>query len=353
VSAARFGIRLPVAGVLASTDNITTVARAAEELGYDTLWVHDYIIWNKTLDRLHISCGSREAVDAAGDDYPPIFYESLSNLAYLAGVTERIRLGVAVLCLPYREPLVTAKQIATIDQLSRGRVDLGIGQGAPKSTLNEDFEVLGIPRNQKIGRTREAFEIMRRVWTEDAPAFEGRHFSYPPATIYPKPAQQPHPPIWIGGSSEKSLEMVADYANGWLSCWVSPEQFPVAVADLHDRLAARGRAPEELTAGSEIQVLVDETTERARRRAERTMNAFEEGYAGTTGGFADDAAATSTLTEIWNSSLVGSPAAVNEEVHRYVDSGCTYFELKFIYDDIPHFLRQLEVFAADVMDDFR
>jgi probable F420-dependent oxidoreductase len=352
MTVARFGVRIPVAGVLANPEAITRSAQEAERLGFDSLWVHDYLIWNKTLDRLHISCGSREAVDAAGEDYPPIFYESLSNLAYLAAATSTIRLGVAVLCLPYRPAVLTAKQIATIDRLSGGRVELGIGQGAAKSTLNEEFEVLGLRRDRKIGMTRETFEAMRAIWTEDSPSFEGRHVNFGPATVYPKPAQEPYPPVWIGGSAEKSLEMVADYADGWLSCWVSPEQFPRAIEDLHRRLEERGREPSSLTIGSEIQIMLADTTEEARRQAGRTIGAFEEGYAGTTGGFAEGGRESDTQQEIWNSSLIGSPEDVRDELKRYVDSGCTFFELKFIYHDVDHLVEQLERFSAEVAPAF-
>src|ERR1700719_2561972 len=119
-----FGVRLPVAGVLASPEAILRVDKEAEVLGYDSVWVHDYLIWNKTLDKVHLSCASREAVDAAGDDYPPMFFESLTNLAFIAGATKRIRLGTAVLVLPYRNAVATAKQLACIDVLSGGRLEL-------------------------------------------------------------------------------------------------------------------------------------------------------------------------------------------------------------------------------------
>ena len=344
----RFGVRIPVAGVLASPDAVVRSTQAAERLGFDSVWVHDYLIWTKQLDRLHISCGSREAVDAAGENYPPIFYESLTNLAFLAGITSTIRLGVAVLCLPYRPAVLTAKQLANIDVLSNGRLELGIGQGAAKSTLNEEFEVLGLRRDRKIGMTRETVEAMQAIWSQESPSFEGRHVNFGPATVYPKPVQHPGPPIWLGGSAEKSLDMVADYATGWLSCWVSPEQFPVAIADLHERMEARGRESSELTIGSEIQIMLGETTDVARRAAARTMGAFEEGYAGTTGGFAQEGRDSDTLDEIWKSSLIGSADDVAEELRRYIDAGCTFFELKFIYHTVDHLIEQLEEFATSV-----
>jgi probable F420-dependent oxidoreductase len=343
---ARFGVRLPVAGVLASPDSISRVAIESERLGFDTLWVHDYIIWTKQLDRLHISCGSREAVDAAGEDYPPIFYESLSSLAFLSGITKSIRLGTAVLCLPYRDPVVTAKQIATIDTLSGGRVELGIGQGAPKSTMNVEFESLGIPRSEKIARTREMLEAMQLIWREDSPSFDGRFTSFESATIYPKLAQGDSLPIWIGGSAEKSLEMIADYADGWLSFWITPEHFPKAIDVLNVKLAKRGREPESLQIGTEIQICLADSTSEARRYAERTMGVFEEGYAGTTGGFSDGDG--STLDAIWASSLVGSPSDVASRIGEFIDSGCTVFELKFIYHTIDDLIGQLNMFADEV-----
>lgn len=103
---AEFGVRLPVAGPLATVAAIKTIAHAAEGLGYDTLWVHDFIGWTKYQDRTHVSCGSLDAVQAAGEDYPPVFFESITNLAFLAGITSTVRLGVAVLCLPFRNPVI-------------------------------------------------------------------------------------------------------------------------------------------------------------------------------------------------------------------------------------------------------
>ncbi len=350
---AKFGVRIPVAGVLSSPQAIKSSAVEADRLQFDTLWVHDYLIWNRLLDSVHISCGSREAFEAAGTDYPPMFYESLSTLAFCAAVTDNIRLGVAVLILPYREPLFTAKQIATIDDLSGGRIDLGVGQGAAASTHNVDFEVLGVSRATKVRRTREHLDAMIKIWQEDSPSFEGRLYNFKDATIYPKPQQKPHPPLWIGGSADKSMDMVADYADAWLSCWVTPDQFPAAIADLNTRLAARNRAPGSMTVGSEIQIMLADSEEEAKRQAAKTMGAFEQGYAGTTGTFADDKDTTSTLGEIWASSLIGTPGQVRDRIEEYVAAGCTYFELKFIYHDLEHLFAQWRTFADVVMPSFR
>ncbi len=347
-----FGVRIPCAGPLASPEAMASTAKLAESLDFHSLWVHDYIIWDRHLDNIHISCGSREAVQAAGQDAPPLFYESITNLAYLAAVTERIRLGLGVLILPFREPIATAKQLACVDRLSGGRLELGVGQGAAKSTKNRDYEVLGIPRGDKVPRTREYLEAMQAIWTQESPAYSGRFVNFEEATIYPKPIQQPSPPIWIGGQAEKSLEMIADYADGWLSFWVSPDQFPRAISDMHRRLELRNRDPKDFQVGTEIQIYLGETVEKARAEATPTMLAFEEGYSGTTGGFADDGKQADTLAEIWNSSLVGSTESVTEEIGRYIESGCTFFELKFIYRDLNHLEEQWRWFAERVMPTF-
>jgi probable F420-dependent oxidoreductase len=354
-----FGVRLPCAGVLASPGAMLRVALEAEALGYDSVWVHDYLIWNKTLDQVHLSCGSREAVEAAGDDYPPLFFESLTNLAFLAGATKRIRLGTAVLVLPYRQALLTAKQVACIDVLSAGRLELGIAQGTPKSTLNEDFEVLGISRAEKVRRMRETFEAMRLIWTEKAPSFAGDFVSFPAATIYPKPVQKPYPRIWIGGSSDRSLDMVADYATGWITSAVPPERLPSAIEDLHRRMRERGRQPSEMTVATEIEASVADTADEAKAQAALTLKTLYEHYSATTahaelqqttGSGQTDAG---FLEQAWATSLVGSPTDIRAEVERYIESGCTAFELKFIYHSIDHMIAQMRQFAQGVMDPVR
>jgi len=339
---------------LSSAQALHQSSVAADKLGFDTLWVHDYYVWNRLLDSVHISCGSREAFQEASsrEDYEPLFMESITNLAYLAGITENIHLGLAVLCLPYREPLGTAKQIANIDVLSNGRLELGIGQGAPKSTHNVEFEVMGIPRGTKVPHTREVFEAMREVWTSDKATWHGDRYNFDEAEVYPKPVQKPYPPIWIGGSAEKSLEMIADYANAWLSFWVTPSEFPAAIDDIHGRLVKRGRDPEAFTVGTEIQVYLADSMDQARAEVEPTMRAFEEGYAGTTGIHLTEEQRTDTLSQIWASSLVGSPDDVSELIQSYLDSGCTAFEMKFIYHTVDHLIEQWTRFQEEVAPNF-
>ncbi len=136
-----FGVRLPVAGPLASVDFIRRAAVRAEELGYASVWVHDFIGWTKEMDRSHVSCG---AIDLVTDESEPVMFETITNLAFLAGITERVTIGSAILCTPYRNPVVQAKQLACIDALSNGRLVVGAGVGALKR-IGRDFEVVGCP----------------------------------------------------------------------------------------------------------------------------------------------------------------------------------------------------------------
>ncbi len=135
----KFGIRLPNSGPLATRKNIVEVADSAERLGFESVWVHDHILWGTEQHRTHLSAGSAEALD---ESQKPNFYESITTLSYIAGRTSNVKLGIAVLVLPLRNPLVVAKQLANVDVLSEGRLIVGVAPGAPSITRHE-FEAVG------------------------------------------------------------------------------------------------------------------------------------------------------------------------------------------------------------------
>jgi alkanesulfonate monooxygenase SsuD/methylene tetrahydromethanopterin reductase-like flavin-dependent oxidoreductase (luciferase family) len=276
-----YGIRLPVAGPLASPAGITRTAKRAEELGYDAVWVHDFIIWTHKQDQMHVSCGATELVQ---DETPPLFYESLTNLGYLAGVTERVKLGVAVLCLPYRNPIVTAKQLTNIDLYSNGRLILGVGPGGAKDGHNRDFEVLGVPRRDKWERTKEYIRVMTEIWTSDQPSFQGRYISFEPTDLNPKPAQKPHPPlwgpghIWKDGRPPTSLSITAELCTGWIPAFVTPHEYPGRIRELRDMARAAGRGAVDFVVGNEIAACIAETDRAAIERSRRTLGVYSEGF---------------------------------------------------------------------------
>ena len=335
-----FGVRLPVAGALATTEDIRRSAIRTEELDFDALWVHDFIAWTQFQDRHHVSCGSREAVELA--DGPPIFFESLTNLAYLAGITSHIRLGIAVLCLPYRSPIVAAKQVANIDVLSNGRLILGIGTGAPISTHNVDFEVLGVDRKSKYHVTRDYLRAMIAVWTQDNPSYEGEYISFPETEIWPKPIQKPYPPIWTGGHGPTAMDIVAEFSTGWIPPWIAPEDYPGRIDQLNELAVEKGRGGTEFDIATEVYVSLAETREGAFATAAKTLGALPDGY---------DYSATHEA--IAAAGLVGTADDIGEKIARYVESGVNHYEMKFIYHTVDHLLEQLEHFASAIMPAFR
>lgn len=333
---AEFGVRLPAGGPLASPGAMARVARRSEALGYDAVWVHDFIVWTKLQERTHVSCGSVEAIEASGDD-PPIFYESITNLAWLAGITERVRLGVAVLCIPYREPIATAKQIANLDLLSHGRLILGVGVGGAKTGNNQDFEILGVPRSDKWARTTEYVNVMKEIWTGERPSFTGQYVSFPPTDINPKPVQKPYPPIWGSGRLDKSMRVTAEVADGWLPSWIPADEYAAKAEELQQMTREAGRDV-EMTIGNEVYACIAPTSQEARRKSERTIEVLHHGFG-----------SNPPVELISRASLVGSPAEVLDRVGAFVAAGVSHFELKFIYHDIDDLLQQLQLFQEEVM----
>lgn len=339
-SRTEFGVRLPVAGPLASPEAARRIAVLGEDLHFDTLWVHDFIAWTTYQNEHHVSCGSVEALERS--DAPPLFMESLTNLAYLAGVTDRIGLGVAVLCLPYRSPIIAAKQVANIDFLSGGRLVLGIGTGAPKSTHNVDFEVLGVERKTKYDVTRDYLRAMIEVWTNDSPSYEGEHITFPETEIYPKPVQKPHPPIWAGGHGPTAMDIVAEFCTGWIPPWIAPEEYPGRIDHIRSLAREKGRGDVDFDIATEVYVSLDEDADAALENARKTLAVLPYGFDHT-----------ATEDAIAAAGLIGSPEQLTEKIRRYVDAGVNHYEMKFIYHTVDHLAEQLELFASEVMPNFR
>jgi len=342
---AEFGIRLPAGGPLASPRALGASAIRAEDLGYDAVWVHDFIVWTKMQDKLHVSCGAVEIVD---EESPPLFLESLTNLAYLAGITKRVRLGIAVLCLPYRNPIVAAKQIANIDQLSNGRVILGVGPGGAKDGHNRDFEVLDIKRADKWAMTKEYIRVMQTIWTQEKPSFSGTYVSFEPTDINPKPVQKPHPPlwgpghIWKDGRPPRSLDITAELCTGWIPGYITSQEYPSRIEELKDMARLAGRGDVDFVIAFEVPACIAQTNAEADERSRRTLSVLPEGFQ-----------AHPSLDRIQAASLIGSPARMRERVGEFIEAGVTHFELKFIYQTVDNLLQQMELFAESVFPAFR
>lgn len=328
----KFGIRLPVAGPLANRLAIRNAARRGEDLGYDSLWVHDFIGWTHEMDLHHVSCGS---IDLVTEDTEPVMFETITNLAFLAGITERITIGSAILCTPYRNPVIQAKQLACIDALSDGRLVVGAGVGALKR-IGLDFEVAGVPRADKYERTHEYIKLMREIWENPFPSFDGEFVKLPQTQINPKPLQRPLP-IWLAGRGEKAWAIMTEFANGWIPTWVTADGYREQLPLLHEALAAKGRSDDTFTIAKECYAAIAPTSEEARRFSRSTFDTFTKGFT------------VKTYDEAIASALLGSPEEILEQVEDYRSAGVEHIEMKFIYLSEEHLAEQMSLFAEAVM----
>lgn len=236
----RYGVALPNYGPLAGPDTLVRLARRAEALAFDSVWVSDHLVAPIGVRTIY---PYDRRPDAKPGDMGVIehFYEPLATLAFLAGATARIRLGVSAYVVPYRPPVVTAKQVATLDALSGGRVTLAVGTG----WLREEFDALGVPFARRGARTDDYLAICRALWTDDVAAFTGAVASLPPVRSGPKPVQRPLP-VWIAGNSAAARARAARAGDGWHAIDVSPAELEPLVDDLHRRVAARGRSADDV-----------------------------------------------------------------------------------------------------------
>ncbi|GAA0722094.1 TIGR03619 family F420-dependent LLM class oxidoreductase [Dactylosporangium roseum] len=194
----RIGFGLPVSGTWAAPDRLAQVAGEAERMGYDSLW---------TFQRLFV--GADQKVDPV---YQSVL-DPLIALGYAAARTESIRLGVAVMNLPFVSPAVLAKQASTLDVLSGGRFDLGLGVGWAEA----EFQAAGASTERRGARTKEYVAVLRTLWGDEVSRFDGEFYTVPPGRMLPKPIQRPGPPILLGGSVPAALRRAGRIADGWVS----------------------------------------------------------------------------------------------------------------------------------------
>jgi probable F420-dependent oxidoreductase len=213
-----FGIALPNYGPLAGPETLVRLARLAEDLGVDSVWVSDHLVAPVGVRSIYPY--DRRPVPTPGDmGVIEEFYEPIVTLAFLAGETSRVRLGVSAYVMPYRHPVVTAKQVATLDRLSGGRVILGIGVG----WLAEEFAALDVPFAGRGRRTDDYVAVCKALWRGGVASYDGTTYRLPPVRTGPTPLQRPHPPLWIAGNSRRGLARAAETGDGWHGIDLSPD----------------------------------------------------------------------------------------------------------------------------------
>lgn len=212
-------------------------AKLAEERDFHSLWVPEHVLFFRDYDSRYPYA---ESGRIPGD--PDGVLDPFSALTFVAAQTSRIRLGTGICIVPQRHPVYTAKQVADLDYLSGGRVDFGIGVG----WLAEEFDALGIPFDDRGPRTDECLAAMKALWAGDPAEHAGERFAFSGALMNPKPVQQPHPPIIVGGESAPAYRRVARHANGWYGFRLTPERLDACLEKLDAALAAEDRGRDDV-----------------------------------------------------------------------------------------------------------
>jgi probable F420-dependent oxidoreductase len=279
--AMRCGVALAVqdrADVLAS-------ARGIEDAGFDSIWVGDHIAFHVPIP------------------------ESLTMLSFVAAVTERVTLGTSVYLLPLREPALAAKITATLDRLSGGRLQLGVGVGGE---FPAEFKAVGVPPEERGSRTDEAIELLRRLWTEGQVKHEGRHFQFGPVSIEPKPLQEGGPPILVGGRKGPSFRRAGRLGDGYISHMCSPEMYRENLDTMRGHAEAAGRRDTPFHTAAFLFTILDDDYEKAHTRA---VGALQSIYR------------TSFEKAAQKYCLLGRPEDCCEQMQRFIDAGCRQFIL--------------------------
>jgi probable F420-dependent oxidoreductase len=234
----QFGLGLPHAGATASGAHLIAFAQRAEALGFESLWCGDHIVLP--------TAGTNQYPYTADGSFPRAadvgFLETFTVLSYVAAVTQRIRLGSTVIILPYRNPIVQAKMMASLDVLSSGRVICGVGVG----WLQKEFDTLGVPYADRGAMSDEFLKIFRLLWSAEHPEFHGQFYQFDGIQFHPKPVQQPLP-IWVGGHSKRAIRRAVVYGQAWHPTRQTPAFVAEHLPYLRQEADRAGRDPGSIT----------------------------------------------------------------------------------------------------------
>ncbi len=302
------GWRLDLKGDDKDAGRIVRVAREAERLGYASIWLYDHFI-----------------------TYPEVrhhpVYEAWTTLSYLAGVTSKVRLGTIVTCNLYRYPTVLAKMASTLDVLSGGRLEFGIGA----CWYWEDFQRFGIPfppLKQRLEMLDEALQIIKSMWVDKETWFKGKYYRVYGAINYPKPLQKPHPPIMVGGFGEKIMaKIIAKHADK-SNFFGTPEEFKRKIAVLEKHCKEIGRDCDEIKKTIAITAAIFESEDELRKFVNEL---YALGF---------------SVEEFLRNSLTGTPDKIVSKIREYIRAGVEEF---IIYFKDVESIKPLEVFAEKVI----
>lgn len=329
-----FTIALPQSNRVSKPSAIRDVAQAADELGFWGLTMHDHLMW----DGKWVACGSD--TDDGTEDVRNL-YEALITYAHVSALTTNVRLLISIMLLPTREPLMTAKQVATLDQLSGGRVSLGIGVGlagtevqppfvtALSGNAGREWKALGVPVRKRGKLSDERLAAMQALWTDDVAAFRGELVEFEEVGMYPKPAQSGGIPILVGGNSPAALERTARGGFSWLPNHLTAEEVGMGVVALKQLHEQHGTA------------FTGEVVHDCFLRLDDSLTAAASAFPRVLrDGLGED---------LPRRNVLGDPEDVIGRVHEYAAAGVTVLDLKPVYHSIDELLAMMERFAAEVM----
>jgi probable F420-dependent oxidoreductase len=303
-----FGLFLPVSGRSATRRTVKEYAQLAEDSGFQQLWAAERIVIPWTIGTAYPY--AEGATFIVPPDRP--FLESLTVLAFLAGCTERIKLGVSVLVLPYRHPLHWAKVAATIDVLSEGRFTLGVGVG----WMKEEFDALNAPFATRGRVSDEQLQMLRGALTEEHSTFEGEHFQFRDIAFNPKGYERSRPAIWVGGEGPAAQRRAARYGDAWFPYFVriTPAELAQRWANVQREALAAGRDPSEISLNLNLPIWV--TEEPVVQEPDR---------------------------------LRGTPEQLAAAIQPFREVGVQHLALQFMVPRYPDRLVQIERFATEVL----
>ncbi len=233
----KIGVFATFMSPLATPEMIQDLGRRVEAAGLDSLWMGEHVVlFDKTEFPYPGSRDGKLPVPEGGG-----LLDTVATFGFLASATTTLRFGTGICLLPQRNPIYTAKEFATLDWLSGGRIDFGIGVGWCK----EEVIACGYSWEDRGERCDEFLTLMQRLWTEPVAAFEGKHLQVQPCRMDPKPVQKPHIPIIVGGHSKRAMRRAAEFGSGWYGFGLNPEQTGTILQHLDEALVARNRSRED------------------------------------------------------------------------------------------------------------
>ena len=331
-----FGIRVPNSGPLSSKENIVKAAQNSEELGFDTIWLHDHVVWSSEMHRHHISSGATEAITDAQEAN---FFECMTTMSYLAAKTKDIQIGVACLVMPLRNPIYAAKQCATLDHLCDGRLLVGVGLGSKATRESSEFDVFEVPIKGRGNRTDEYIEAMKAIWTQPMASYEGKYLKFENAEIHPKPVQKPHPPVWVGGWMDQAAVRAGRYGEGWIPGWLSPKEMARGCEILRNTAEDAGRDPAGIKIAVEKLAAIARTRDEAMTLALPTIRESSQTYERD----------VDNIQFALDRHIIGSVDDVRRRIDEFIEAGVQHFELKLIYPDMDTMQKEMLLWSEEII----